>query len=85
MAPAKLNDAATRPSCRVVATTSPQEEAMQDLVDTLREESIPEAADGTGLSIDVGGTVPVTVDATAVSPTELPLFFGACCWCPSCC
>ena len=42
MAPAKLNDAGDTAVVRVVATTSPQEEATQDLVTTLREESIPE-------------------------------------------
>ncbi len=76
VAPAELNDAGDTAVVRLVAATSSQEEATQDLVTTLREESIPAATAGTGLSIDVGGTVPVTVDATAGVTDRLPLFFG---------
>ncbi len=74
--PAELNAAGDTAVVRLIATTSPQEEATQDLVTTLRDETLPAATDGTGLSVDVGGTVPVTVDATRGVTDRLPLFFG---------
>ena len=42
VSPALLNDGAVTPPCvRVVATTSPQDEATEDLVDTLRDDEHP--------------------------------------------
>jgi RND superfamily putative drug exporter len=60
----------------LVATTSPQDEATQDLVDELRANSIPAAVDGTGLAIHLGGLVPANVDTTRGTADRLPLFFG---------
>jgi RND superfamily putative drug exporter len=60
----------------VVPTTSPQDKATTDLVDTLRDNAIPAATAGTGLTIDVGGAVAANLDTTRGTFDRLPLFFG---------
>ncbi len=74
--PALVNSAGDTALLRLVPTTSPQDTASEDLVDTLRDESIPAATSGTGLTIDVGGTVAANVDTTRGVSERLPLFFG---------
>jgi RND superfamily putative drug exporter len=59
-----------------VATTSPQEESTQELVDALRDDVIPAATKGTGLTTHVGGLVPANLDSTRGTADRLPLFFG---------
>jgi len=74
--PAVLNPAGDTAVLRLVPTTSPQDEATQDLVDALRDDSIPAATSGTGLTIDVGGLVAANVDTTRGVSERLPVFFG---------
>ena len=74
--PTILNSAGDTALVRVVPTTSPQDKATEDLLDTLRDESIPAATSGTGLTIDVGGIVAAHVDSTRAVSERLPLFFG---------
>jgi len=74
--PAVANPAGDTALLRVVPTTSPQDAASEDLVDTLRDQSIPAATSGTGLTVDVGGMVAANVDTTRGVSERLPLFFG---------
>jgi putative drug exporter of the RND superfamily len=74
--PAVLNPAGDTALLRLIPTTSPQDKATGDLVDTLRNESIPAATSGTGLTIDVGGLVAADLDTTRGVSARLPLFFG---------
>ena len=74
--PAVLNPNGDTALLRVVPTTSPQDNATAGLVDTLRDRSIPAAAAGTGLTIDVGGSVAADLDTTRGTSDRLPLFFG---------
>ncbi len=76
VSPALLNPAGDTALLRVVPTTSPQDEASEDLVDTLRDDSIPAAIAGTGLTVDVGGIVAANLDTTRGTADRLPLFFG---------
>ena len=74
--PAVLNQADDVALLRLVATTSPQDEATESLVDTLRDESIPAATSDSGLTVAVGGMVPANVDSTRGVAERLPVFFG---------
>lgn len=74
--PAVLNAAGDTALLRVVPVTSPQDEATADLVDTLRDEAIPSALAGTGLTVHVGGSVAADVDTTRGTFERLPYFFG---------
>ena len=60
----------------LVATTSPQDEATLDLIDLIRDESIPAATADAGLSIHVGGLAAVNLDINRGVMDRLPLFFG---------
>jgi putative drug exporter of the RND superfamily len=73
---AVLNPAGDTALLRVVPTTSPQDNATAGLVDTLRDHAIPAATAGTGLSINVGGSVAADLDTTRGTADRLPLFFG---------
>lgn len=76
VAPAAINDAGNTAVLTLVPTTSPQDEASADLVDTLRDTSIPHATAGTDLTVAVGGVVAANLDSTRGVADRLPLFFG---------
>ncbi len=76
VSPAVLNPAGDTALVTLIATTSPQDEATLDLIDLLRDESIPAAIAGTGLEIHVGGLAAVGVDINRGVMDRLPLFFG---------
>ena len=61
---------------QIIPTTSPQDEATQDLVERLRSEIIP-AADTEGLSVNVTGGVPANIDFTDYLARRIVIFFGA--------
>ena len=77
VSPASLNPAGDTALLSLVATTTPQDEATEALVDTLRDESIPAATSGTGLSIDVGGATAAHLDSLRGTSERLPIFFGS--------
>ena len=74
--PAVVNEAGDTAVLTLVATTSPQDRATEDLVDTLRDSAVPAAVAGTDLTVDVGGTTAVNLDITRGVADRLPLFFG---------
>jgi RND superfamily putative drug exporter len=74
--PAVVNDTGDTALLRLVASTSPQDAATEDLVDTLRDEAVPAATAGTDLSVDVGGMAAANLDSTRGVVDRLPLFFG---------
>lgn len=57
-------------------TTDAQEAATADLVERLRDDTIPQATDGTGLAALVSGTTAVFVDLDDRIADRLPLFIG---------
>jgi RND superfamily putative drug exporter len=76
VSPAVVNDAGDTAVLTVVPTSSPQDEATEDLVDTLRDSVIPAATSGTNLTVNVGGVVASNLDITRGVAERLPLFFG---------
>jgi RND superfamily putative drug exporter len=74
--PAVVNPSGDTALLRVVPTTAPQDEATADLVDVLRDDAIPAAAAGTGLTVHVGGSVAADLDTTRGTVDRLPYFFG---------
>jgi putative drug exporter of the RND superfamily len=76
VSPVVVNAAGDTALLTLVPTTSPQDEATEGLVDRLRDQSIPAATSGTGLTIDVGGLVASNVDTTRGVASRLPVFFG---------
>jgi putative drug exporter of the RND superfamily len=60
----------------VYPTTSPEAAATTDLIDHLRQTTIPSVVDGTGVTVDVGGNTAIFVDFARVLSSKLPLFIG---------
>ena len=61
---------------QVVPTTAPQDEATTDLLNRLRDETLPAAETATGAKSYVGGFQAVTADFTTVLIDSLPLFLS---------
>jgi putative drug exporter of the RND superfamily len=74
--PAVVNETGDTALLRLVASTSPQDAATEDLVDTLRDEAVPAATAGTDLSVEIGGMAAANLDSTRGVVDRLPLFFG---------
>ena len=55
----------------------PQDEATQQLVHHLRDDVVPQATAGTGLSVNLGGQTASNIDFADVIGRRLPLFIGA--------
>ncbi len=73
---AVVNPAGDTALLRVVPTTAPQDSATADLVDALRDDVVPAATAGTGLTVHVGGSVAADLDSTRGTFDRLPYFFG---------
>ncbi len=56
--------------------SAPQDAATTDLIEHLRQDTIPAAVAGTGLTVDVGGNTAIFVDFANVLTSKLPLFIG---------
>ncbi|MDG4778728.1 MMPL family transporter [Micromonospora sp. WMMD961] len=60
----------------VVPTTAPQDKATDTLVTHLREDVIPAAVRGSGLTVHVGGATAGSADLASVVTGKLPLFLA---------
>ncbi len=76
VSPAVINDAGDTAVLTLVPTTSPQDAATENLVDTLRDTTVPAASSGTDLTVSVGGIVAANLDVNRGVADRLPLFFG---------
>ncbi len=72
--PNEAGDAAIIP---VEPLTSPQDEATEDLVHTLRDDVIPEAVGDSPTTVAVGGSTASVVDFAEFTAARLPWFIGA--------
>jgi putative drug exporter of the RND superfamily len=60
----------------VYPTSSPQDAATTNLIDHLRQATIPAAVAGTGVAVYVGGDTAIFADFAGVLSSKLPLFIG---------
>ena len=60
----------------MIPTTSPQDEATQDLVKRLRDTIVPEALAGTGVTAEVGGLTAALEDQSDYIVDRMPLFIA---------
>jgi len=61
----------------IYAKSAPQDEATSELVIRLREQTIPNAMRGTGVTVYVGGRVAINQDFADVLRSKLPYFIGS--------
>jgi RND superfamily putative drug exporter len=74
--PALTNPSNTTAVMRVYPTTAPQDEATSSLLHRLRNDVIPRATAGTGMSVYVGGFAALTDDFSNLLGERLPVFIG---------
>jgi putative drug exporter of the RND superfamily len=76
VSPPRLDPAGTTALFTVVPTTGPQESVTEDLVRTLRDDTIPAAIMGTRAEVHVGGSTAATIDVSASIVDRLALLIG---------
>ena len=77
VAPPVVNEAGDLAIVTVTPTTSPQDERTGELLERLREDTIPAAVDGSGLEASVTGNTALTVDVSDRLQDRMPFFLGA--------
>jgi RND superfamily putative drug exporter len=75
-APAQFNPQHDTAVMQVFPTTSPQDQKTVDLIHRLRNETLPGATSGTGVSAHVGGITAAFDDVSALLQQRLPYFIG---------
>jgi RND superfamily putative drug exporter len=70
--PAEVNDSQDAALLTVIPTSGPQDAATEDLVQTLRDDVIPDATDGTGVEAHVGGVTATNIDSNENVASRLP-------------
>jgi putative drug exporter of the RND superfamily len=76
VSPPQLNPAGDTALISVEPTTGPQEPATEDLVQSIRDDVIPAATDGTGSEAHVGGVSASTIDLNESLVDRLPYLIG---------
>jgi putative drug exporter of the RND superfamily len=74
--PLPEHDGQTVSLITVYPQSSPQAAATTDLIDHLRQATVPEVVTGTGVQVYVGGNTAIFVDFARVLTSKLPLFIG---------
>ena len=76
MVPISVVQNQTITAIQVIPETSPQDPATDELLQRLRDETIPQAEQGTTMRAYVGGSTAVTTDFTTVLSNALPVFLA---------
>jgi putative drug exporter of the RND superfamily len=74
--PLPEHDGKTVSLITVYPQSSPQAAATTDLIDHLRQATVPAVVTGTGVQVYVGGNTAIFVDFARVLTSKLPLFIG---------
>ena len=77
VAPPNFNSQGTAALVTAVPTTSPQDEATTELVERLRDDVMPGALQGSGVSAYIGGITPALEDQSVYITDRMPLFIAA--------
>jgi putative drug exporter of the RND superfamily len=76
VAPPQLNQTGDAAVLTVIPTTGPQDESTKHLVHRLRDDILPQATDGTGTTVHVGGHAALTIDSTDNITRRIPMLIG---------
>jgi RND superfamily putative drug exporter len=76
VAPPTLNPTGDTAVMTVIPTTGPQESDTVDLVTSLRDDVLPSASAGTGVTVHVGGVTATSIDSSDNIAKRLPLLIG---------
>jgi putative drug exporter of the RND superfamily len=73
----RINAAGNAALITVIPTTSPQDKATEDLVNTLRNDVVPNELGGSGITVHVGGVTAALEDQSEYMKDRLPVFIAA--------
>jgi RND superfamily putative drug exporter len=76
VSPIQVNEAKNTAIVTVVPKTGPQDKVTENLVHTLRDDVIPSATSGSGMTVHVGGVTAAAIDSTANISKRIPLLIG---------
>ncbi|WP_183408189.1 MMPL family transporter [Nocardioides pocheonensis] len=76
VSPVSFNERGDTGVIDLVASTAPQAQVTENLVDTLRDTAVPRAIAGTNLRVHVGGATAVNLDITRGVADRMPLFLA---------
>ena len=76
VAPPLVNEAGDAAVISVIPAASPQDERTDALVHTVRDDVLPVATDGTGVTTSVGGPTAVNIDLADKLAARLPVFMA---------
>jgi putative drug exporter of the RND superfamily len=71
-----FNESGEAALINVIPTTSPQDEATQDLVKRIRDDIVPETLGGSGVNAEVGGVTAALEDQSTYMVGRMPLFIA---------
>jgi putative drug exporter of the RND superfamily len=74
--PPRFNDSGDAALITVIPTTSPQDEATEDLVRHLRDDVVPNELSGTGFDVKIGGVTAALEDQSEYMKGRMPLFIA---------
>jgi RND superfamily putative drug exporter len=72
----RFNQAQNAALITVIPTTSPQDQATQDLVNHLRNDVVPTQLRGTGVNVEIGGVTAALEDQSNYMKDRMPLFIA---------
>jgi putative drug exporter of the RND superfamily len=72
-----INDAGDAAIVTVIPTGSPQDEEVEDLVKTLRNDVVPEELGAAGITAEIGGVTAALEDQSEFIKDKMPLFIAA--------
>jgi RND superfamily putative drug exporter len=74
VAPPRFNQAGDAALITVIPTTSPQSQETEDLVNRLRDDTVPQQFDGSGFDVEIGGVTAALEDQSEYMVDRMPLF-----------
>jgi RND superfamily putative drug exporter len=74
VAPPMLNAAGDTAVIQVIPFTAPQDAATEDLIHSLRDTVIPDAVNGSGMEVHIGGATATFADLAATTSSRLPVY-----------
>jgi RND superfamily putative drug exporter len=76
VAPPRINQAGNAAIVTVIPKSSPQDQATEDLVHRIRDDVVPSATGGSGVTVKVGGVTAALEDQSTYMTDRMPLFIA---------
>jgi RND superfamily putative drug exporter len=76
VSPVRMNQAGDAALITVIPKSSPQDKATSDLVNRLRDNTVPSAVGGSGVDVKIGGVTAALEDQSTYMTDRMPLFIA---------